>query len=292
MNAEELLRTGAVIIDKPAGPSSAEVSAWVKNVTGAKKAGHLGTLDPNVTGVLVVLLNDSCKIAGAFGAQRKEYVGIVRFHKQLPEQAVRTLFERFSGEIEQMPPRRAAVARKLRRRNIYMLELLEIAGPHALFRVSCSAGTYVRKLCHDMGVAAGYGAHMLELRRIDSGSVREERAITLQKLSDAFWLYREAGTDAELTRAVWPVVGLLELPRITVRESAIASIARGAPLGRPGVVAAQPFASGANVALVGEKGQLVAIGMAAASWQELEKSDKGLVAKPTRVMVRAGVPER
>ncbi|RLG19409.1 RNA-guided pseudouridylation complex pseudouridine synthase subunit Cbf5, partial [Candidatus Micrarchaeota archaeon] len=194
----EHLALGVIPIDKPPGPSSHEVSSWVKRITGASKSGHSGTLDPKVSGVLPTALDCATKALTFLLKSDKEYVGLMHFHKKLDSSAVKKLFSEYVGIIRQKPPVRSAVKRVRRERRIHSLELIELDGRDALFRVSCEAGTYIRKLCHDIGKRTGAGAHMLELRRTRAGGFNEEQACTLQQLSDAVWLWKERKDESEL----------------------------------------------------------------------------------------------
>lgn len=171
---------GVVFIDKPYGITSHYTSEIVKKILNAKKAGHTGTLDPKVTGLLIVLVNKATRLAWLLGLD-KSYVGIGKLHKDVSLKKLRENAKNFVGKIEQLPPRRSRVVRKIRQREVYEFKILEKKGKLFLFRVKCQAGTYVRKLIHDFGQSIG-GAHMLELRRIAIGPFKEDLAITLYEL--------------------------------------------------------------------------------------------------------------
>jgi H/ACA ribonucleoprotein complex subunit 4 len=141
---EGLLESGIVLIDKPSGPTSHQVSAWVKDILKIKKAGHGGTLDPRVTGLLPVTLGRATNAVQAVHIGGKEYVGIMMFHSDVPNEKVREIFSEFTGKIYQTPPVRSAVKREMRIREIYYLELLELEKRLALFKVGCESGTYIR----------------------------------------------------------------------------------------------------------------------------------------------------
>ncbi|MFQ6060391.1 MAG: RNA-guided pseudouridylation complex pseudouridine synthase subunit Cbf5, partial [Thermoplasmata archaeon] len=127
-SVEELLHLGVINIDKPSGPTSHQVSAWVKQILGVEKAGHGGTLDPRVTGVLPVALNDSTRALGALLAGDKEYIGVLHLHQDVERKRVEEILSRFEGEIYQLPPVRAAVKRELRTRTVHELNLIEMDG--------------------------------------------------------------------------------------------------------------------------------------------------------------------
>lgn len=263
------MQSGIVIIDKPRGPSSAEVSSFVKKILNAEKTGHLGTLDPKVSGVLPILVGKACKLAPWLRLD-KEYIGIIRFHKPISEQKVLALFKDYTGEISQKPPKRSAVAKKLRKRIVHELELLEMDGQFVLFRARVEAGVYIRTLAHNIGKQAGPGANLIELRRTCTGKATEKDALTLQDLSDAVWL-----NDFKILK---PNNWLFqEMPRVQIKESAVESIKHGSPLAKSGILEAEPFEQDNYVQLICNN-ELIAIGK---SSKELRN---GFIIKPVRVI--------
>lgn len=286
---DELLRFGVVVLDKPCGPSSHEVSAWVRKMLGLKKAGHSGTLDPNVSGVLVVGLEDATKAMGFLLRSTKEYVGIIRFHRDISERDAKKTFKKFTGEISQRPPVKSAVRRVVRKRKVYYLDAIETNGRDVLFAVGCDAGTYIRKLCSDIGEELGSGANMLELRRTKVGALSEGKAVTLQRLSDAYWLWKEKNDDSLLRKIVLPLEDVVDLKRIWLRDSAIESVCSGAQLAAPGVARlCADIKKGEGVVLLSLKGELVAIARAEMDSQEILTSAHGIVANTMRVLMRKG----
>ena len=173
LTIDELLQKGVINLDKPAGPTSHEVAAWVKRILHIKKAGHIGTLDPKVTGVLPILLQDATRAVGALANLPKEYVCVLHLHKTVPDPLVWDILREFTVVLYQRPPLKSAVRRQIRKREIYYIDVLERQGNDVLFKVGCEAGTYIRKLCHDVGEALGVGAHMQELRRTKAGPFDE-----------------------------------------------------------------------------------------------------------------------
>ena len=172
--ADQYIRYGVINLDKPAGPTSHEVAAWTKKILKLKVIGHGGTLDPKVTGVLPITLEDSTRIVQALLYSGKEYVCIMKLHGDVEESKVRKILLEFEDEIYQRPPLRSSVKRQIRTRRIYFNEFLEKDGRNVLFRVGCEGGTYIRKLCYDIGEILGVGAHMQELRRSRAGPFSEE----------------------------------------------------------------------------------------------------------------------
>ncbi|MDP3639690.1 MAG: LAGLIDADG family homing endonuclease [Nanoarchaeota archaeon] len=143
----ELLTYGVINLDKPKGPTSHQVSDYVKKILPCKRAGHSGTLDPGVTGVQPVAIGKATRITQFLLTAPKEYVGIMHLHKDITEETLKKAAEQFVGKILQLPPVKSAVKRQLREREIYAFEILEMKGREVLFRVRCQAGTYVRKFC-------------------------------------------------------------------------------------------------------------------------------------------------
>ncbi|MBU0586026.1 RNA-guided pseudouridylation complex pseudouridine synthase subunit Cbf5, partial [Candidatus Micrarchaeota archaeon] len=183
------MESGVIIIDKPPKLSSHEVTALVKKITGANRAGHAGTLDPKVTGVLPIALGRATKLIDFIVAKDKTYVGLMKFKKSQSKETVLNLFKKFTGEIVQTPPKISAVRKVPRKRKVDYLKLIELEGNLALFESKVQAGTYIRTLCDDMGKLCG-GARMIELRRIAVGPINEKECFSMQDLSDAVWLWK------------------------------------------------------------------------------------------------------
>jgi len=286
----EYSERGVVNIDKPKGPTSHEVAAWVKGILGVNTAGHAGSLDPKVTGLLPTLLGKATKAVPALRLSGKEYVCLLKLHREMPLKLVRKVCEEFSGPIYQMPPIKSAVKRVLRVRTIYYLEVLEIEGSSVLFRVGCEAGTYIRKLCHDIGLALGCGGHMQELRRTKAGPFTERTLVTLQDLKDAYVFWKEDGDESELRRVIRPMESAVShLPRILLRDSAVDAVCSGASLAVPGVTSLDSnLVKGDLIALFTLKGELVALAKAEMSTEEILKASTGLAATPVRVMMEIG----
>jgi len=176
---------GFVFVDKPKGLTSFQVCEIVKRKLNAKKAGHAGTLDPNVTGLLIVALGKATKLMPLFLKLDKEYVGLAHLHKDVSlEKLDETIKKDFIGKIKQIPPRRSKVARRLRERTVYSFKVIKKMNKDFSFKVRCEAGTYIRKLIHDLGIKLKVGAHMKELRRIKQGPFSLEEAVSLEKLTE------------------------------------------------------------------------------------------------------------
>lgn len=283
----ELIQNGIIVVDKPAGPTSHQVSAYVQKILGIKKAGHSGTLDPNVTGVLVIGLGEATKAVHHLLRSGKEYVGVMHLHKPVEEYALRKAISDFTGTITQLPPVKSAVKRVHRERNIYSFELIEADGQDILFRVSCQAGTYIRKLCHDLGEHLGVGGHMATLRRTRVAQFTEASAVTLQTLTDAYVNATE-GNPAAMQRMLFFVETAVEhLKRIVILDSAVNALTHGVQLKVPGIAAYDDaIRKGDEIALYTLKGELVATATAMLDGDKLGGTS-GLAAKTTRVYLAA-----
>lgn len=283
----EHIKNGIVNIDKPAGPTSHQVSGYVKQILHLNKAGHSGTLDPNVTGVLPVALGDATKVVQALLPAGKEYVCIMHLHDDYSEEKIRNICASFVGKIKQLPPLKSAVKREIRWRKIYYLEILEIDGREVLFRVGCQAGTYIRKLCYDIGEALGSKAHMQELRRTKAGCFKEENLCTLQDLADAFWYWKEEHNDALLRKLVLPMeAGVGHLPKIWVFDTTVDSICHGASLKVPGISKVESDIQVDDfVAVMTLKNELVAFGKTQMISKEMQKKESGIAVRLERVFM-------
>jgi len=289
---EQYVKFGVINLDKPAGPSSHEVTAWVKRLLGLGHAGHGGTLDPKVTGVLPITLEEATKIVQALLLSGKEYVCVMRLHRDVSEDRIKSALEEFTGAIYQRPPIRASVKRRLRTRRIYYLNLLEIDNKNVLFQAGCEAGTYIRKLCYDIGEALGVGAHMQELRRTRAGPFTEDsNMITLHDIAYYQDLWQQTRDAAVLRRFIQPMEKVLEpVPKIVIRDSAVDAICHGANLAAPGVLAVESgIQSKDSVAVMTQKGEAVALARALVTTELMMESNRGLVAKTTRVLMSRGV---
>lgn len=221
----------------------------------------------------------------------KEYVCVMQLHGPVEEAEVIEVLNEFVGPIYQRPPLKASVKRRLRVRRVYGIEVLEVEGRYVLFKVSCEAGTYVRKLCHDVGLVLGVGAHMRELRRIKSGVFKEDDTlVTLHELKDAYDHWVETKDESWIRRVVQPMERVVEeLPKIYIRDSAVDAICHGACLAAPGVLRlTDDIKRGSLVAIVTQKDELVALAVANLSADEILESEHGIVATTKRVIMEPG----
>ncbi len=238
----DLLSFGVVNLDKPPGPSAHQVTGWVRDLVNdagldveIDHAAHAGTLDPKVTGCLPVLLGDATRLAQVFLEGSKEYVSVLELHKSAPSD-LETIVSEFESEIYQKPPRKSAVTRRLRSRTIYDLDVLEVRDRQALLRIQCESGTYIRKLCHDIGLALGTGGHMGHLRRTATDPFDDTDLASLYDFADALAFAAE-GDEEPLREVVSPAErSLTHLPRVTIASNAAEEVAHGAPVYAPGVI--------------------------------------------------------
>jgi H/ACA ribonucleoprotein complex subunit 4 len=223
----EFLEFGILNIDKPSGPTSFNISDFVKKKLNLRKTSHFGTLDPKVTGVLPVALNRACKLTGFFLGEDKEYIGVMRLHEDIELKKIQKIInEKFLGKIKQIPPVKSRVKRQERERQIKKFELLEKDGKDILFKVECQGGTYIRKLIDDLGKELGVGAHMLELRRTRAGifSENDEEFTDLYKL--------EKADEKELKKIIIPAEEAIKkvFSFVQIKEDNLKQILTGKPI--------------------------------------------------------------
>ncbi len=287
---EELFDRGGINLDKPYGPTSHEVASWVKGILNIQRAGHSGTLDPKVTGVLPILLGSATKVVKALLLAPKEYVCLMHLHHPVPEERIREVCTEFTGRIYQRPPVKSAVKRNLRVRTVYYIRIEEIEDREVLFTVGCEAGTYIRKLCHDIGIALGVGAHEAELRRTKAGPFDESDLVTLHDLRDAYVIWNESGDETAIRRMIYPVErALTHLPRVTIRDRAVDAICHGASLAAPGLLTlSKGIGSGDTVAVYTRTGEAVSLGIACMSDKEMLRAKTGIAVRTSRVLMETG----
>ncbi len=288
---EEIINYGIVNIDKPKGPTSHQVSDYVQKILHINKSGHSGTLDPAVTGVLPVALGRATRIVQTLLTAGKEYVAIMHLHKEIEENKLReTISKHFLGKIQQMPPLKSSVKRQLRTRTVYYLEILEIDNKDVLFKVGTEAGTYIRKLIHDIGQKLKIGAHMAELRRTKAGPFYESTLFTLQELTDAYYFWKEENNEKFLRKAIQPVEnGVNHLPKVWVFDTTVESLSHGIDLKVPGISKLNDNINKEDiVAIMTLKDELVALGIAKMDSDEMT-GEKGIAVQTEKVFMQPGV---
>ncbi|KAL7545013.1 hypothetical protein ACHAWF_008379 [Thalassiosira exigua] len=291
--------TGVINLDKPANPSSHEVVSWIKRILRVEKTGHSGTLDPKVTGCLIVCVDRATRLVKAQQSAGKEYVGVVRLHSAVEDaKSLHRAVETLTGALFQRPPLISAVKRQLRIRTIYESKLIEYDEKRNLgiFWVSCEAGTYVRTLCVHLGLLVGTGGHMQELRRVRSGVMAErDNLVTMHDVMDAQHVYDSTKDEKYLRRVIMPLEVLLtNYKRVVVKDSAVNAICYGAKLMIPGLLRfADDIDINQEVVLMTTKGEAIATGIAQMTTAVMATCDHGVVAKIKRViMERDTYPRR
>lgn len=230
---EELIKFSIINIDKPAGPTSFSIDTYTKKSLNLNKTSHFGTLDPQVTGVLPVALGRACRLNEYFMHRNKVYVGIMKLHKDISDEKLNEVIKKFTGKIMQLPPLRSRVKRAVREREILSFNILERQGKEVLFETEVQAGTYIRKLIHDMGEEIE-GAHMLELRRTKAGLFEENSKefplVSLYDFDKAIEEYK-TGNEKPLREILIPgeVVSRL-LPVMQINPKSIKQLLTGKPI--------------------------------------------------------------
>ncbi|PSH00279.1 MAG: RNA-guided pseudouridylation complex pseudouridine synthase subunit Cbf5 [Nanohaloarchaea archaeon SW_4_43_9] len=254
---EELMEKGIMLVDKPFGPQSNQVSTWIKKELDVKKTGHFGTLDPNATGILPVGLNKGTRGSKAMSKADKEYIFEANLGEGKKKAEIREVLNSFKGVNKQVPPEKSAVKR-------------------ILGGVKCESGFYVRVLIDQLGEKLNTEAEMEELRRTQQAGISEMETNTLQEIVDAYHYYNE-GDEEELRKVLYPIEkAVSHLRKIAIKDSAVNAVANGADLGTQGISKLQDgITEGERVAITTLKGELIALGTAEmTSEQMFDKDDK------------------
>lgn len=288
---EVLLKNGIIVLDKPCGPTSHQVASWVKDIFGAKKCGHSGTLDPNVSGVLPLALDNATKVLQFMLGSQKEYVCLMKLHSDVGEKNIFETSKQLTGKIMQKVPLKSHVKKQIREREIYELEILEINGRNILFRAKTQAGTYIRKLCDDWGKLLGTNAHMQELRRTLAAGFSEKESVILQDVKDAFMFWKEEKDERYLRRIVLPVeTAIQKMPKMFVKNSFVWNVCNGSPLHIDAIAKlTEDVEKNRFVAIMSLKNELIAVGKSKATTNEILQNKEGVVAKIERVVMEKGV---
>ena len=286
---ENLLQYGFIPLDKQEGPSSHQVVAWTSKLFNNIKTGHSGTLDPLVTGLLPVGLAESTKALSILLLGPKEYIALAKIHDSIPEEKIKQVFGEFIGNIYQRPPQRSAVKRVTRTREIYSLEIIQQKDRFVLMKISCEAGTYIRKLIYDAGELLGCGASMLELRRTKVAHITEsDGLVRLHDLFNAKYLDDHEQNDTQLRKLIQPVESITKnLKYFIIRDSAVDSICHGAQLAIPGILKlSNGIIPGDNIAIYSQKEELIAIAESVMNSDQIQISNSGIACKTKRVIMK------
>ncbi|XP_076654113.1 dyskerin pseudouridine synthase 1 Nop60B [Halictus rubicundus] len=287
----EYVKSGCINLDKPCNPSSHEVVAWIKRILKVEKTGHSGTLDPKVSGCLIVCIDRATRLAKSQQSAGKEYVAVFKLHSA-PEslQKVSQALEKLRGALFQRPPLISAVKRQLRVRTVYDSWFLDYDDERnmGVFKVSCEAGSYIRTICVHLGLFLGTGCQMQELRRNRSGVQSEKDGmVTMHDILDAQWLYENHGDESYLRRVIKPLEALLvNHKRIIVKDSAVNAICYGAKIMLPGILMYDDgIELNQEIVIVTTKGEAIALGIALMTSPTMTTCDHGVAAKIKRVIM-------
>jgi len=242
-----------------------------------------------VTGVLPIALENATKAMPVLMGLDKEYVGVMHLHKEVTEELLRKTIEKFIGKIIQTPPVRSAVARRPREREIKFFDILEIEGKDVLFKVGCEAGTYIRKLCDQIGREIG-GAQMIELRRTKVGNFTEEQSHSLLAVKDAYEFCKE-GNEKPLRKILIPVEhAIIHTKKIFIKDSAVGSVCEGSPVFVNGITRIEEgIEAGEMIAVYTQKEELAALGIAKMDSERMHKGKRGVAVRTDRVFMERGV---
>lgn len=242
-----------------------------------------------MSGLLIILFGKTRKVSHLISNLDKTYICEMQLHNQVSEEEIRRVFAKFVGEIYQKPPVRAAVKKVPRIRKIFSLEILDIEGRNILFKAHVQAGTYIRKLCFDIGEILGCGAHMTELRRIKIGPFNEdsEKVVTLHELIGAYNLWKNNKDERYLREFTLPIEELVDfLPKIYVKDTAIFSITHGSYVAAPAVIAVTSDLKSKSFATINtEKNELIAIAKSLVDSNKIKDMERGIVAKVDKVIM-------
>lgn len=279
---------GIIVVDKPPDMTSAQVVTQVRRILRVKKVGHTGTLDPFATGVLVCCIDKATRLSRFLMYGKKRYKGVMRLgirtdtqdltgrviskepDLRVTQRDVRWAFLSFLDVKHQTPPAYSAlkhhgvplyklsrhgtfVQKPPRRISIYELEILDASLPYVSFEVYCSAGTYVRTLCADIGDALGCGAHLTGLCRTESGRFRLDEAVSLNALE-------RLDAAGEISNYIIPMsVALRGMPAISANDELVQKIQHGYPVTREEVAAVRLRRSCPWIKVTDTQGKLVAV---------------------------------
>lgn len=286
-SVDELFLCGVVNLDKPAHMLSRAAVRKVKNILEVPKAGHAGTLDPAVTGALPVFLQKGTKLTGILSEAGKRYEGLMRLHGGVSDEKLKEGFKHFTGKIIQTPPKLSAVKRVPREREVYWFEITKREERNVWFDVGCQAGTYIRKLCHDLGERLGCGAHMRKLRRLQAGPFKIEDSVSLDKVAKNYKSFLKTGEEQLVREIVLPIEGAVNhLGWVWIDPEVKEKLKHGSPIFASGIAALHTnIKEGDFVAIMLPNNQLAGIGIAKMSSEKMLKANRGLAVKTDIVMI-------
>jgi len=274
---KELLEFCIINVDKPAGITSFSCADKVRKIMGAKKAGHTGTLDPMVTGVLPVLLNRACRLSNYFMKKDKVYVGKMLLHRDISEERLRDEMEAFIGRIMQKPPVRSRVKRVLRERIVNKFKIIKKEGKVVEFESDVQAGTYIRKLISDLGEKIG-GAHMIELRRTKAGMFDVKDSHTLEEIQKAMDELKKGKEQAIRKMLIPAEIVQRIITKLEVKDEALNGLLDGKPLMKDDLVSSSSHDNENSNFAVFNRERFVGI------YKKIDDKEDLIIAKPEFVM--------
>ncbi len=304
---------GGLVLNKPTGITSHDTLDKLRNILPNISIGHTGTLDPQASGVLLVLLGQATKIASFIDGWDKEYLAKVKLglktdtydlegkvleaveQLQVTEKTVRETVESLVGEVSQTPPPFSAIKYKgkklyeyaragveikpeTRKVSIRRMEIIDLNLPETFLRISCSKGTYIRSIAHEMGEKLGCGAVLAGLTRTKVGRYGIEQALTLQQIE-------EIHQRNEISDYIIPISEILEdLPQIRVKKGSEEKVKNGAELKREYLVSFDNFQAGESVRVQNTSSEVLALGKFSISSKQLDQSAYPKIFKYLRVL--------
>lgn len=284
---KELIQNGVICLNKPPGPTSHQTAEYVKKILQIKSCGHGGTLDPNVTGVLPIALENATRITQTLLTAGKEYIALMHLHKPIEKKEIIKAFRNFTGKIKQLPPIKSAVKREIREREIYYTKILEIEKQDILFKIGCQGGTYIRKFIHDLALKMGTKGHMVQLIRTKAGPFNDNGWYSLQNLRDAYEYYKE-GNEFHLKKMIKPIeFSIQHLPKAWVHDTAVNALCHGIDLSIPGISKLESdIKENQLVAILTLKNELICLGNSIITSEDIIKNAKGKAIKTTKVFMK------
>lgn len=307
---------GIINIYKPKGPTSYKTVSTVRSLLGVKKAGHIGTLDPDASGILPVCFGKATKIVELISNFEKEYVGIMRLgiktdtqdasgkvlsknsDTNVSQERLKSILQQFTGEIYQSPPMYSAAKYKgerlytLARRGlnvkvapkkicVYSLDLIDKKDDLVTLRIRCSKGTYIRTLFNDIGERMGCGAHMKELERTRVGIFEISNSITISRL-------QELQKCNKLNDTIIPMDDVLGfMPAVFIKRGEERIVLNGMPLWKKGIHhISKDFLPEDRILIKNCEGRLLALGKSLISKQEMSRlNDEDHVFRPKKILI-------
>ncbi|MEM5793147.1 MAG: RNA-guided pseudouridylation complex pseudouridine synthase subunit Cbf5 [Candidatus Aenigmatarchaeota archaeon] len=258
---DDLINFSVINVNKPSGIFCHEIDRKIMNLFNLKKVGHSGTLDPKASGVLVIALGEATKILKFLMESDKEYEGIIYLHKDVNREDVEKLIKnKFIGEIIQIPPFKSRVSRKPRKRKIYLFEIMDKKGKEIHFRIRTQAGTYIRKIAHDIGLELGCGAHLKFLKRTKVGDFDIKHSHTLFEIEEAYNKWKN-GDGSPLKKILIPIENALKIKKVSIKPRKIPSVLNGSPISKIDIISDTELKVGEIVGLIGERGEMIGLGV-------------------------------